>query len=170
MQLNSPSIHVAFISLIGSYDASGRRSSLGTLPQFRQEGSEPWLRRRSRTRRRCRSNLAARALVLGLRVGFVFREAQRSDFKKPAAALFVRPKRPSRFARNRFPIWALWLSGRAYAPQPLIPSGSSLRASAPPGRGSSFLAAVARRRVSTNLHHALAQGGLGPHRADSGCR
>ena len=32
----------------------------------------------------------ARALVLGLRVGFAFREAQRSDFKKPAAALFVR--------------------------------------------------------------------------------
>jgi hypothetical protein len=27
-----------------------------------------------------------------VRVGFVFREAQRSDFKKPTAALFVSPK------------------------------------------------------------------------------
>ena len=140
---------------IASYDASGRRSSLGTLPQFRQEGSEPWLRRRSRTRRRCRSNLAAR---VGCASASCFaRHSGRISKSRPLP--FCEAQAPFTVRSEPFPHLGVVAFGTGLCPPPFIPSGSSLRASAPPGRGSSFLAAGGSVPISTML---LLKAGWGP--------
>jgi hypothetical protein len=125
MQLNSRSIHVAFILLMRSSHAAVRRSvrkhsrnsdekevSHGYEEVEEEEDVEVTLPARARS---------------GACVGFVLREAQRSDLKSRPLLFFVSPNRPSRKYVAVILLGTVSLLKRyglrdgAFAPQPLTP-------------------------------------------------
>jgi hypothetical protein len=124
--------------------------------------------------------LPARACI-GLRAGFMFREAQRSDFKTRPLLFFVTPNRLAVTSMEPFSPLRRCDFRDGPHPQPPHPSARPIEPRFP-GRGSSIFGCAAHlsdRRaeivpldpgLSTNPHRARLQAAPGLGGAGSGCR